>query len=45
MKRSVTRGSLSGAALGELIRELIVQGAHEGLAAARARSERIGRPP
>ncbi|MFE9115707.1 recombinase family protein [Streptomyces collinus] len=33
------------AALAEFIRELIVQGAHEGLAAARARGERIGRPP
>ncbi|MEU8489533.1 recombinase family protein [Streptomyces sp. NPDC048641] len=33
------------AALAEFIRELIVQGTHEGLAAARARGERIGRPP
>jgi transposase-like protein len=32
-------------ALAEFIRELIVQGTHEGLAAARARGERIGRPP
>ncbi|MFB7328417.1 recombinase family protein [Streptomyces sp. NPDC056190] len=32
------------AALAEFIRELIVQGTHEGLAAARARGERIGRP-
>ncbi|MFD3620646.1 recombinase family protein [Streptomyces sp. NPDC058676] len=33
------------AALAEFIRELIVQGTHEGLEAARARGERIGRPP
>ncbi|MFI5773686.1 recombinase family protein [Streptomyces sp. NPDC051658] len=33
------------AALAEFIRELTVQGTHEGLAAARARAERIGRPP
>lgn len=33
------------AALAEFIRELIVQGTHEGLAAARARGERLGRPP
>ncbi|MEU1778089.1 recombinase family protein [Streptomyces abikoensis] len=33
------------AALAEFIRELIVQGTHEGIAAARARGERIGRPP
>ncbi|MFF9106997.1 recombinase family protein [Streptomyces sp. NPDC014805] len=33
------------AALAEFIRELIVQGTHEGLAAARARGERIGRSP
>ncbi|MFE6758220.1 recombinase family protein [Streptomyces sp. NPDC057684] len=33
------------AALAEFIRELIVQGTHEGLAAARGRGERIGRPP
>ncbi|MFJ5901132.1 helix-turn-helix domain-containing protein [Streptomyces sp. NPDC093064] len=33
------------AALAEFIRELIVQGTHEGLAAARACGERIGRPP
>lgn len=33
------------AALAEFVRELIVQGTHEGLAAARARGERIGRPP
>jgi hypothetical protein len=32
-------------ALAEFIRELIVQGTHEGLEAARARGERIGRPP
>lgn len=32
------------AALAEFIRELIVQGTHEGLAAARARGERLGRP-
>lgn len=31
--------------MAEFIRELIVQGTHEGLAAARARGERIGRPP
>ncbi|MEU7430748.1 recombinase family protein [Streptomyces sioyaensis] len=33
------------AALAEFIRELIVQGTHEGIEAARARGERIGRPP
>ncbi|MFA3837932.1 recombinase family protein [Streptomyces aureus] len=33
------------AALAEFIRELIVQGTHEGLAAARARGERSSRPP
>lgn len=33
------------AALAEFIRELIVQGTHEGLAAARARGRRLGRPP
>ncbi|MGW6753118.1 recombinase family protein [Streptomyces sp. NPDC055006] len=33
------------AALAEFIRELIVQGTHEGLAAAIARGERIRRPP
>ncbi|WP_331718527.1 recombinase family protein [Streptomyces virginiae] len=33
------------AALAEFIRELIIQGTHEGIAAARARGERIGRPP
>ncbi|ASR00803.1 recombinase family protein [Streptomyces sp. 11-1-2] len=33
------------AALAEFIRELIVQGTVEGLAEARARGERIGRPP
>lgn len=33
------------AALAEFSRELIVQGTHEGLAAARARGERIRRPP
>ncbi|MFE2318598.1 recombinase family protein [Streptomyces sp. NPDC059441] len=33
------------AALAEFIRELIVQGTHEGLAAARARGKRLGRPP
>ncbi|MFF1688442.1 MULTISPECIES: recombinase family protein [unclassified Streptomyces] len=33
------------AALAEFIRELIVQGTREGLTAARARGERIGRPP
>ncbi|MFD3563034.1 recombinase family protein [Streptomyces sp. NPDC058686] len=33
------------AALAEFIRELIVQGTHEGLAAARARGERIGGRP
>ncbi|WP_405409028.1 recombinase family protein [Streptomyces decoyicus] len=32
------------AALAEFIRELIVQGTHEGIEAARARGERIGRP-
>lgn len=33
------------AALAEFIRELIVQGTTEGLAAARARGQRLGRPP
>jgi DNA invertase Pin-like site-specific DNA recombinase len=33
------------AALAEFIRELIVQGTHEGLGAARARGVRLGRPP
>ncbi|MBB5938589.1 DNA invertase Pin-like site-specific DNA recombinase [Streptomyces zagrosensis] len=33
------------AALAEFIRELIVQGTHEGLAQARARGARLGRPP
>jgi len=33
------------AALAEFIRELIVQGTHEGLDAARARGTRLGRPP
>lgn len=33
------------AALAEFIRELIVAGTHEGLAAARARGQRLGRPP
>ena len=33
------------AALAEFIRELIVEGTHEGLAAARARGTRLGRPP
>ncbi|MFJ1880671.1 recombinase family protein [Streptomyces sp. NPDC088137] len=33
------------AALAEFIRELIVQGANEGLDAARARGARLGRPP
>ncbi|GAA4053779.1 recombinase family protein [Actinomadura miaoliensis] len=33
------------AALAEFIRELIVEGTHEGLAAARARGRRLGRPP
>lgn len=33
------------AALAEFIRELIIQGTNEGLAAARARGERLGRPP
>lgn len=33
------------AALAEFIRELIVAGTHEGLAAARARGQKLGRPP
>lgn len=33
------------AALAEFIRELIVEGMNEGLAAARARGQRLGRPP
>lgn len=33
------------AALAEFIRELIVEGTNEGLAAARARGKRLGRPP
>jgi len=33
------------AALAEFIRELIVEGTHEGLIAARARGVRLGRPP
>ncbi|MBW8482614.1 recombinase family protein [Actinomadura parmotrematis] len=33
------------AALAEFIRELIIEGTHEGLAAARARGQRLGRPP
>ncbi|MEQ4726217.1 recombinase family protein [Nonomuraea sp. B19D2] len=33
------------AALAEFIRELIVEGTHEGLAAVRARGQRLGRPP
>jgi len=33
------------AALAEFIRELIVQGTKEGLVAARARGQRLGRPP
>ncbi|MFF5248955.1 helix-turn-helix domain-containing protein [Streptosporangium sp. NPDC000095] len=33
------------AALAEFIRELIVEGTYEGLAAARARGRRLGRPP
>jgi DNA invertase Pin-like site-specific DNA recombinase len=33
------------AALAEFIRELIVEGTHEGLTAARARGVRLGRPP
>ncbi|MFE3054817.1 recombinase family protein [Nocardia sp. NPDC059239] len=33
------------AALAEFIRELIVAGTNEGLAAARARGQRLGRPP
>lgn len=33
------------AALAEFIRELIVEGTKEGLAAARARGQRLGRPP
>jgi DNA invertase Pin-like site-specific DNA recombinase len=33
------------AALAEFIRELIVEGTHEGLDAARARGQKLGRPP
>jgi hypothetical protein len=33
------------AAVAEFIRELIVEGTREGLAAARARGQRLGRPP
>jgi len=33
------------AALAEFIRELIIEGTHEGLDAARARGQRLGRPP
>ncbi|WP_020663189.1 recombinase family protein [Amycolatopsis benzoatilytica] len=33
------------AALAEFIREMIVEGTHEGLAAARTRGQRLGRPP
>lgn len=33
------------AALAEFIRELIIQGTQEGLDAARARGQRLGRPP
>lgn len=33
------------AALAEFVRELIVEGTREGLAAARARGQRLGRPP
>jgi DNA invertase Pin-like site-specific DNA recombinase len=33
------------AALAEFIRELIAEGTHEGLAASRARGQRLGRPP
>lgn len=33
------------AALAEFIRELIIEGTHAGLAAARARGQRLGRPP
>lgn len=33
------------AALAEFIRELIIQGARKGLDAARARGQRLGRPP
>ncbi|WP_431906730.1 hypothetical protein [Nonomuraea jabiensis] len=33
------------AALAEFIRELIVEGTYEGLAAVRARGQRLGRPP
>mgnify|MGYP001371620733 CR=1 FL=1 len=33
------------AALAEFMRELIVEGTHEGLAAAKARGKRLGRPP
>ena len=32
-------------ALAEFIRELIIEGTREGLDAARARSQRLGRPP
>ena len=31
--------------MAEFIRELIVEGTHEGLDAARARGQRLGRPP
>ncbi len=33
------------AALAEFIRELIIEGTNEGLAAAKARGQRLGRPP
>jgi DNA invertase Pin-like site-specific DNA recombinase len=33
------------AAIAEFLRELIVEGTHEGLAAARARGQQLGRPP
>nr|WP_241756664.1 recombinase family protein [Actinomadura sp. RB99] len=33
------------AALAEFIRELIIEGTHEGPAAAKARGVRLGRPP